>query len=176
LLRQWTSNLFTVLADARKKQTASSQNIPAGSFAHTEFLRIERKRLTICLSEIRGDKPFWDSNTAILDMIYAYSRRIGAQYIIVIHPDQFQVEPLIFREVIQHYNLNPQNYDIEQPQKFLLNYCASRQIPCLDLLPVFRQHGANGGLYLPDDTHYNASGNRLAAEQIAPFLIKHSQP
>jgi hypothetical protein len=40
-------------------------------------------------------------------------------------------------------------------------------VPCLDLQPAF---AATPDTYAPRDTHWNARGNRLAAEHIAAWL------
>ena len=49
-------------------------------------------------------------------------------------------------------------------------YCRRNGVSYLDLLEVFRQQGAGGGLYLPRNTHYNQAGNERAAETIDRFL------
>ena len=88
----------------------------------------------------------------------------------VIHPDQFQVETPFRRKLMTHANVNPVNYEIELPQRFLLDHCRLRGLTCLDLLRDFGRQGARGGLYLERDTHYNARGNDLAARLISDFL------
>ena len=61
--------------------------------------------------------------------------------------------------------VNLQQYNLELPQQFLLDYCQSRHILCLDLLPNFKEHGRDGGLYLLQDTHYNIAGNTLGYQR-----------
>jgi len=99
---------------------------------------------------------------------------MGAKYVIVIHPDQSQVEVQLRRELAKTYGLDLKGYDFELPQRFLMNYCSSRAIPCLDLFPSFRARGSQGGLYLVRDTHYNHDGNKFAAALIAKFLRQGS--
>ncbi|MEW6366450.1 MAG: SGNH/GDSL hydrolase family protein [Acidobacteriota bacterium] len=173
LLRQWLANTAVALRDARQRTAQQSSEVPAGTFAHSEFLRIERRRLTICQANISPEDPVWTNASSLLDRLAEKARRIGARYIIVIHPDQFQVEPALLQELARAYQLNLRAYDLEQPQQFLLSYAAARQIPIIDLLPAFHQAGSGGGLYLTDDTHYSERGNQLAAEAISRFLTQH---
>lgn len=169
-VRNWLKNYATVLLDTARKQEQTAQTQPVGGLAHENFLRIEQKRMTICLTSIRADDPMWGQVTAQLDQIVAAVQAAGAMYVMVIHPDQFQVEAPLLEEIGQRFQLRPAAYDLQQPQRFLLNYCRTRNLPCLDLLPIFREHGRQGGLFLLDDTHYNEQGNLLAAQEIARLL------
>jgi hypothetical protein len=173
LIRQWGVNVFVWLRNQYHKRQEPALATPTGFMAHTEFLRIERTRLAICLRAIQTDSAFWGRAADLLDQTLAEVRKAGAQYSMVIHPEQFQVEPQIFAEVCRVYQLNPQDYDLDQPQKFLQSYCHARGLPCLDLLPIFRQKGAQGGLYLTNDTHYNPEGNRIAGEALFDFFMAH---
>ncbi|MBY0278934.1 hypothetical protein K2Z84_26685, partial [Candidatus Binatia bacterium] len=44
-------------------------------------------------------------------------------------------------------------------------------VPALDLLPASRRASAAGPLYRPRNTHWNGAGNRLAAAELARFLV-----
>ncbi|MCP4897823.1 MAG: hypothetical protein GY906_12695 [bacterium] len=166
LIRQLFSNVRVARQDTNMRAEETNVENQSGTYSRTSFLDIERKRTAICLRSIRADDQFWKSVSGILDQIYAQSRDLGAQYVVVIHPDQFQVEPELFNELVKRYELNPNDYDLEQPQRFLRSYCTARGLPFVDLLPVFRSHEGQEGLYLLNDTHYNEHGNRLAAEQV----------
>lgn len=143
----------------------------AGTFSHADFLSIESRRLNR-ISRISPSRPepAWQETLSAIDAIRKATSDLGAKYVMVIHPDQFQVETGLRQEVLSRYNLNPANYDFELPQQFLVEDCERDGVRCLDLLGEFRRHGAGGGLYLTRDTHYNSRGNQLAARLIAEFL------
>jgi len=54
------------------------------------------------------------------------------------------------------------------PQQKMMSYCASRNIPCLDLLPVLRPH-KNEDLYF-DHCHLTALGHQLISQPISDLL------
>jgi hypothetical protein len=62
--------------------------------------------------------------------------------------------------------LFPLAYQIDEdhpflPQRRLLTYCERESIPCIDLLPSFRQY---------DIWHLTEHGHEVSAEAILPFL------
>jgi hypothetical protein len=66
--------------------------------------------------------------------------------------------------------------EIAPPNQTLAAEFARRDIPVLDLLPPFLQHTNATGepLYFEADKHWNAAGNRLAAEAIYSWLTENS--
>lgn len=156
-------------ATASPGPAAAQPGVAQGIISEDAYLRVERERLNLMRADA-ATQARWRQTLAILDQIRDFSARMGSDYVLVIHPDQLQVEDALFDQLITFYNLNRDDYDLALPQRFLLDYCAQEQIRCIDLLPAFRAHGAQGGLYLPRDTHYNQAGNRLAAEQILAEL------
>lgn len=141
-------------------------------FTQAEFLKVEfTNLLTFALDAPRRMK--WDDTLQIIQGIQEEAHRMGSRYVMVIHPDRCQVEPAFRNRLMEEYHLNPDNFDLELLQKYLLEDCNRLGIPCLDLLPAFRERGSGGGLYLPNDTHWNDEGNRLAAECIEKFLLSH---
>ncbi|MEZ4770741.1 MAG: hypothetical protein R2844_20270 [Caldilineales bacterium] len=140
-----------------------------GTVSEDAYLRVERERLNLMRAD-SATQTRWLQTLATLDETRDLAARMGSDYVLVIHPDQLQVEDALFDQLIGAYRLNPDDYDRALPQRFLLDYCARQQIRCIDLLPAFRAHGAQGGLYLPRDTHYSPAGNSVAAEQILAEL------
>lgn len=61
--------------------------------------------------------------------------------------------------------------------KGLLEFCASRKIPALDLLPSFDEARSEGRhLFYSWDGHWTPEGHRLAAETLARFLRERGWP
>ncbi len=56
----------------------------------------------------------------------------------------------------------------------LRDFCAEAQIPFLDLTPALEQNAAAGrAVYFPDDSHWNAAGHKVAAQELEKYLALH---
>jgi hypothetical protein len=150
-------------ARAARGARAADREQAGGTLSQAEFLRVEKYRLGFYAP---GPPPAerWRETAGLLQAIRDEAARIGSDYLMVIHPDQLQVEPEVVDALIEHYKLDLTGYDLELPQRFLMQECSTHGIHCVNLLPLFK--GRAGPLYLVRDTHYNHSGNRLAAEAL----------
>ena len=185
LVLKWMHHYaVAVLDELRKRLEAADVGGPAfavaastpeglGTFSDAAFLRVERQRLEICR---RRPAAAWLAEPVfpILDEIRRATEQAGSRYVMVIHPDQLQVEEPLRERLTATFGVElGRDYDLDAPQRALLAYCDSRGIACLDLLPAFRAAGASGGLYRLRDTHYSDAGNELAAAEIHRFLRAH---
>jgi hypothetical protein len=87
----------------------------------------------------------------------------------VLIPDELQVNPEVRDEALKEAGARSEEVDLELPQRRLVAFFEKREVACLDLLPLLKKHPHS---YAVRDTHWNAEGNRLAAEAIAAWLSK----
>lgn len=170
LFVQWLNRCRVWIEDVILQKIDRMRNAPTGSFSQEMFFRIESRRIEICRKE-HHPKKNWGKTIRLLEAIREESLLLGAEFVLVLHPDQFQVEPGLRQQILKKYRLNAQDYDFALPQEFLKKFCADRKIPCLDLLPAFKAIGSQDSLYEFYNTHYNKKGNLLAAETIYDFLL-----
>ncbi|MHC4780663.1 MAG: SGNH/GDSL hydrolase family protein [Planctomycetota bacterium] len=91
--------------------------------------------------------------------------------VVVIFPFKEQ----IYFDSVKGWLADPSAYDPRSPAQEIVSLCSERELPVLDLTPVFvRENDRN--LYGPLDTHWNAEGNALAAETLAEFLGPLTDP
>jgi hypothetical protein len=168
-LAQWLAKSRRASRDRRQVKKDSEAGLGEGSFSREAFLEIERLRLGACRRP-RTRGPAWPGTTAMLDGMNRAVGELQARHVLLVHPDQYQVELALLAELFQVYQLDIDDYDLDLPQRFLHAFAESRDITVIDLTPWFRRHGQDGGLFLNRDTHYNDAGNRLAADVIADAL------
>ena len=96
--------------------------------------------------------------------------RGGADFLVVLLPDEVQVDTGLASRVADASGAGPGQLDLARPNARLADALTREAIPFLDLLPVFADAGQRTRLYKPRDTHWNLAGNRLAAETIAPAV------
>lgn len=172
LLFQWITGEFKVLREAYQLGREQRAGDPSATNSGAAFLWTESKYLLTFQKDAHREME-WSRTLEAIHQVQAEARKMGARYVMVIHPDQCQINADLRTRVQQEYHLNPEDFDLDLPQRYLKEDCEQQGIPCLDLLPVFREQGDKGELYHFRDSHWNDAGNRLAAESIAMFL--HSQ-
>ena len=98
----------------------------------------------------------------------------GIRFMVAIYPDEFQVSPVQFESLVEHFRLKKEDYDLDLAQNLLKTFLESKHISYLDMLDRFRTEESRRELYLYKNTHWNDSGNNLAADLLFQHL--NSQP
>lgn len=85
-------------------------------------------------------------------------------------------EVVNFYDRYNHVSLRAEDVHVNRlaQNAMLQAFCAQEKIPMLDLTPLFEREVENGHeVYFPDDTHWNAHAQDLAARKLAEFLATH---
>jgi hypothetical protein len=162
------------LAGARPATVAATAGAAAGyddeapTYSRERFLEIEVDR-----SWIYDDVPRLEAAVArVVDLLREMrdlSRRSGAEFSVVVIPDESQVQRDLQAEVRRSVG-DGARLDFERPNRALAAALSGEGIAALDLLPAFQQAGAERVLYKPQDTHWNLAGNQVAADAISAYL------
>jgi hypothetical protein len=131
---------------------------------HPDFL------LDNLLMESPSARQAWDVNMAYLLEMKRLADGWGAGFVVNILPADLQVQPTHFPFYrALGIETRPRFLEEEAPQAAMRRFCAGHGLQCFDLLPTLRAARARE-LYLDQDTHWNAEGNRLAFEQVRSHL------
>jgi len=159
----------------RERQRKEEEGTPSrsdryaeGTLSSATFREVEARRLVVCFDpEPPGLERKWQRALRYLDRMVRFCQQHRVPIACVLIPDEFQVDANVLAEAAGAAQTNACLLDLERPQRRLLSFFAERAVPCLDLLPSFK------GLrdrYAARNTHWNARGNRLAAERISQWL------
>ena len=99
----------------------------------------------------------------ILKEYKQFCDRNGINFVVLIFPQRFQVQPDDWKATVTAYGLNPAAFDLMQPNKFIQNFCQAESIPCIDPTEAMKTYHLETGqnLYLPrGDMHWNREGNK----------------
>jgi hypothetical protein len=152
------------------------------SFMHVVEAKDGRKRLLDGYANLgfffsagsRVVEPMWERFFEILQEMDQTARSEGAVFVLVIFPQRFQVQPRDWQVMCDHAGLVSRDFDLELPERRILDYCRQHGILCLDLLEPMRQAAATQDLYLPaGDMHFNQVGTRIAATRVSDFIRKN---
>jgi hypothetical protein len=147
-----------------------------GTFSEKAYLEIERLRLGFCHIPSREKGAFGKNIDFILTTFTQMKELLDArniELVVGIYPDEFQVDEDLLSQVLQAYNLERDEYDIEFMQRLLKRHLDDLNVGYTDLLDSFKKEAMKRRLYLLRDTHWNPAGNELAADMLFQFLLPH---
>jgi hypothetical protein len=134
------------------------------------FLEVEARRLAICLKTPPASmEKKWQRALGCLERIIRDCKQRRAPVAFVLIPDEFQVNSQVLSAALTAAGRQASDVDLSVPQRRLQEFFAARQVPCLDLLPAFRDQP---NTYAARDTHWNERGNALAAGCIGAWLAE----
>jgi len=139
------------------------------SFPVEEYMRIEAERFAVLdASATATDRALG----RVQDGLDYAQRRLGDRLLVVLIPDEFQVDEQLFEQLLAAAP-HPQSIQRELPQRRIRAHCAARGIAVLDLLPALRARAAAGErVYHRRDTHWNAAGNRIGGEALGAWIAQ----
>jgi len=112
---------------------------------------------------------FEDVLSGFNDLVTQHASRL----FVVLFPERVQVSPKDWKLLIRAYSLDRTKFDLNYPNRRILDFCGKSGIACLDLLPLLREaeQRGDGPLYRSrGDMHLNETGQALAAQEIAKHL------
>ena len=109
----------------------------------------------------------WSLTREVLRELRDVTARHGLPLVVLLIPTQHQVHEARWQEYLEIFEVDPDAFDLEQPQRLLTAFCAEEGIDCLDALPPLRRQGAGTPLYFRVDSHLNAAGHAALGELLA---------
>jgi hypothetical protein len=143
----------------------------AGTFSRQTFLEIERQRAEIFATE--PSRLVRDSYAALVEIAARMSvtaQTHAMQLVVILAPDEIQVEEGLQAEVLHAFGLRAAAYDFNALPGRLERDLEAIGIPTLNLLPAFKHHHDRESLYAKQDTHWNEAGHALAGAAIREFI------
>jgi hypothetical protein len=113
----------------------------------------------------------WRLTKALIRQLRDEVMARGARFAVMIIPMEGQVYPERFPTFWRQYYPD-RDYDLEKPDRALVEFLARERIPALDLLPTLRAHAARGDadLYRPGDIHWTPKAHAIAGAALTEFL------
>ena len=142
-------------------------------FDKKTYLEIEGERSFVF---VEGNKLFVKSlNSALyyLSSINDICKKEHIEFVVVIIPDELQMDRVLQNEVIDIYypKLNKSEWNITLPNTMLSDRLQKLGVKYIDLYSSFSTKSAER-LYRVRDTHWNIAGNQLAANIIKEHIVR----
>ena len=108
----------------------------------------------------------WEANKSVLLDIQRSTQALGAELVVHVFPPDVQVQASHFAFYrTLGIQIDPGFLVNDRPQRRFAEFCTANALTCYDVLPALRA-ARDRELYLQQDTHWNAEGNRIAFEEM----------
>jgi hypothetical protein len=144
----------------------------APTFTDDTFMKIEISRSWVFQKDDEALQGKAAAALAYLSQIKEICDRRNVRLVIVLIPDEMQVNAALQRSVVAASKLAPDAFDFARPNHLLATELTSRDIDYLDLLEEFISASIDARLYKPNDTHWNINGNNIAEKLILQHLLR----
>jgi lysophospholipase L1-like esterase len=139
------------------------------TFGWDRFLEIQVSRSAIFRTDAAMDDQVNEA-VRILREMRDLCGSAGAEMVVVIVPDEVQVDGTLQDHVVRASGIPRGQFDFAQPNRRLADALSAEDIESIDLLPAIAARAVETRVYKPQDTHWNLEGNRVAAEALARAL------
>jgi len=141
------------------------------TFSPEAYLTLQRDLMELYAIENEALRTFVTEDVAItIEELARDVRSTSAEFLVVIFPAEFQVDPDFADAVAAFAGRTIQGYDLFGPILRLQEQLEERGISSFDLTPALRSAHTSGSVYQPRDTHWNLRGDRVVAKAIADRL------
>lgn len=131
-----------------------------------------KRQNMVAFSRKRFPRESWRTISEALVEAGRRCRQAGIPLLMVVIPDEVQINRKLRLEVLHTLGEHEPAYDMTRPQRLLEQLFSQQRINHLDLLPAMKARGRTARLYAPRDVHWNSRGNRVAADEILGYLEK----
>lgn len=145
------------------------------NLSEEKYLELEKRRSAIFKKHNDKFRQSLKRNLEYLVQIRDICLYRNSALLIVVIPDELQINGDLRRQVIAGQSLPAEEWDFTLPNTLLSRELRQLGIAYLDLLEVFLRRSATTELYRPRDSHWNIAGNHVAAEAIAEHLRRSGE-
>lgn len=144
------------------------------TFDKSAYEKLEGERSFVFVEENKYFLKMLNRAVDYLGTMKGICEKKGIKFVVVILPDEIQVNESLQAVIRSKYHPSPENgrWKIDQPNRMLTERLTSLGIDTLDLYPYFVKESARQNLYKPRDTHWNKAGNQLAADVLQDYIDK----
>jgi hypothetical protein len=109
--------------------------------------------------------------SAIVQQLDADVRDHGARLVVLLIPDEYQVDDGMLEQVLSKRCRTIEDFDIGRPQRALRDLCVAHDILCVDALQAIRERACHEPMFNVRETHLNDLGHVVLAELTVEALL-----
>jgi hypothetical protein len=164
------SHLYRLVRSRLTVHAAETSAVDA--LTPSRYLEVEASRLAACqVSPDRYLRRCWRRTEELLLELRDETRARGIGLVVLLIPDELQVDPQLLEAAVAERKGNRADYDPDLPSRRLRELLAAAEVPAVDLLADFRTRHRSEPVYRTRDTHWNAAGCAIAADRVTEALL-----
>jgi hypothetical protein len=122
-------------------------------------------------SEAGSDR--WHITATICRDIAELAKTRKTDIVFVLIPMSYQIEPRTLNKYLKGFRIDPEDVDINQPNRLMAAALSGEKLSFVDLRPAFaRAHGQGLRSYGDIDPHLSPEGHEIAAGVIEPIVLQ----
>lgn len=141
-----------------------SYSVIPGDVTNNHALDLMRKSSPVYI------KDAWKVTENLIVEIKRETDVLGSRVLFVLVPKELQVDQRVWKQCVKDFNLQPNEYDCDQPNREFTNILARHGVDYIDLTPLFRDRIAKGIVLY--DGHFNKDGHRIVGHAIPEALVE----
>lgn len=136
-------------------------------FTDEEYRAVVQRRLAVCAPEGGAVDTAYARAQDLMSAFFDACTERALPVAVVLAPDEFQVSDRVRAAV---GGAAGDALDLNRPQRRVANWASGYGVGVVDLLTPLQMADRDARTYVPNNTHWNPRGNRVAAETIAGQL------
>jgi hypothetical protein len=127
------------------------------------------------------DSPAWNVTAHMSRDIASLGDAVGIPVLFVLLPVPIQIEPELFKRYASAFDIDPEQVDLEQPNRLMAAALEELGLDFIDALPLLREaHGRGEKVYGEVDRHLSVRGHQvvegLVEEWVGDYLADRVPP
>ncbi len=116
-------------------------------------------------------QAYWEITDKVLLKLRQLCLERGIHLMILIIPDRYQVDGAYWNAWVKKYNLRPQDFDMDAPNKHLRAFCDLQHVFLIDPTPALRENYQKGNSgYWKMDLHLSPVGHAIIRDVLVRQL------
>lgn len=160
-----------------KTTHVESESFTPFSMAPPDYIALEASKVPLFIPN-SSEYSNWENIQTYLTAIQQLTTSIQAKLVVLIIPDEIQVNKTLVQEATQYENIQEDGLVMDLPQQTLKKFLTEQGIAFIDILEQWKTEQrpmTDGSYFFPRNTHLSFLGNASVADMLYPTIVSMLQ-
>jgi hypothetical protein len=112
----------------------------------------------------------WEETQQLLMGFKTFCEQRDIRLIVLALPTQYQVDEELWEHHFSAFQLDPALYDLDKPQRLLMEFCRGNEIEYVDVLETMRNAKEGMSLFYPVASYMTPAGHQVVSDVLCGYL------